>query len=427
MRIKYFFSRIILVCIFFLSLTLAIVSPHFQEGSARAVDSDSVPTLVYTNPEGQQVVAPDFNNLSFGNLPPIEESGWIQIPREFVAQLGYDPSRVWEKFTPIADVVKLGDIEDALGVGNFSLQAISDITHLDTKRIKLSALEIAQQQTIGDLVKAIPGLGKLNVSQAKPIADLIGQVGGSTGRNKIATIAQNQTLAKLPLGKHLNLSKYSLDSIPGLLATPLQNFRAWQQSSVAGVLGKSGLSSVPFSAFPNPLLNGLIQVAKVDVVWGKAEHGDSKVPSDLFISGAVKDKSDKLVPVSCSTDKSCPYMELTDAINPNKATDKSLHGKRWVVGGSNGIWVKEGYGPLANLNNGWGAAGVTVFGANFGKIALLETEESTGRARFGLFKRVCVTIPFFGKSCSPYFIGPIPLPFLDTKEKGLVIVGVAAK
>ncbi len=153
----------------------------------------------------------------------------------------------------------------------------------------------------------------------------------------------------------------------------------------------------------------------------------------MYISGAVKDKSDRTTPVPCSAGKPCPYIELTDSINPNKANDKvgdalkSLHGKRWVVGGSKGMKVKEGYGPLKNLNGGWGVAGIAVFGADFGKIALTSTDESTGRAKFSLYLRACAKIPLVGKSCSPYFIGPIPFPFLNTKEKGFVLVASTVK
>ena len=420
MRVQRLWLRIILASILIFSFMLGIFFFENNPAQAKTID-DSMPTLAYTNREGEQVLAPDFTSLTFGKLPPIEEAGWIRIPEDFVKQLGYDPSRVWGELANVADVIKLGDIEDALGVGQFSLSEIADITHLDLKKVALSAFEIAGRQTIGDLVKAIPDLGELDVSQVQPIADLVAKVGGGAWNEKISTIAQNQALAALPIGRHLDLSKYSLGSIPGLINTPLQSFKAWQQSSIAGVVGKLGLASVPLSSFPTPILNGVIQVGKVDLVWGNAEHSDGKVPN-LFISGAVKDISDTTTPVPCSAGKPCPYIELTNAISPIQ----SLHGKRWVVGGNKGMKVKEGYGPLAKLNNGWGAAGITVFGANFGKIALTNTDESKGSAQFSLYLRACAKT-FLGKSCSPYFIGPIPFPILNTKEKGLVIVASSAR
>lgn len=422
MQFKHFWLQTLLITVVVFSFVLGIFSFENTPAQAKTID-DSMPTIAYTNGEGEKVLAPDFTSLTFGKLLPIGEPGWIRIPKEFVEQLGYDPSRVWGELANVADVIKLGDIEDALGVGKFSLQAIANITHLDLKNLALSTFEIARQQTISDLVKAIPDLGGLNVSQVKPIADLLGQIGGGGDWNeKIGTIVQNEALASLQLAKYLDLSKYSLDSIPGILTTPLQSFKAWQQSSITGVLGKLGLASVPFSSFPTSLLNGVIQVGKVDVVWGNAEHGDSKVPSNRFISGAVKDISDKTTPVPCSAGKSCPYIELEDAIS----LPGSLHGKRWVVGGSKGMKVKEGYGPMKMLNGGWGAAGITVFGADFGKIALTETNESTGRAKFSLYLRACAKY-YSVKTCSPYFIGPIPFPILNTKEKGFVIVASSAK
>ncbi len=434
MRTKRLWLRILLTCVLILSLLVGMFGFENKEAQARTVDDGAMPTIAYTNKEGEQILTPDFGSLTFGKLPPIEEAGWIDIPKEFIKRLGYDPSRVWGELANVADVVKLGDIEDALGVGKFSLDAIAKLTQLDLEKVALSAVkEIVGQQTIGDLVKAIPNLGGLDVGQVKPIADLLGQVGGGDWNEKIITLVQNEALVKLPIGKYLDLSKYGIDSIPGLLNSPLESFKAWGQSSITGVLGELGLASVPFASFPIPLLNGAIKVGKVDLIWGAKEHGDSNVPPDLYISGAVKDKSDLTTPVPCTADKPCPYIELTDAINPSKANDKvgdafkSLHGKRWVVGGNNGMKVKEGYGPLKNLNGGWGAAGITVFGADFGKIALTSTDESTGRAKFSLYLRACAKIPLVGKSCSPYFIGPIPFPFLNTKEKGFVLVASTAK
>ncbi len=417
MRTKRLWLRILLTCVLILSLLLGMFGFENNPAQARTVDDSTMPTLAYTNKAGEQVLAPDFTKLTFGMLSPIEEPGWISIPKEFVKQLGYDPSREWRELANVGDVVKLGDIEDALGVGKLSLDAIADITHLDLKKVALSAFEIVGRQTIGDLVKAIPDLGELDIEQVLPIFDLVAKVSGGAWNEKISTIVQNQALASLPIGKYLDLSKYSLNSIPGLLTTRLQSFKAWQQSSITGVLGKSGLSSVPLSSYPTPLLNGVVQVGKVDFVWGGSEHGDSEA-SSLYISGAVKSRSDQTTPVPCKAEKPCPYIELEDSIS----IPGSLHGKRWAVGsatGSKGMKVKEGYGPYALINGGWGAAGVTVFGVDFGKLAVTNTNESTDKVEVSLYLRACGQYAFY-KTCSPYFIGPIH--FYDTKVKEFIVV-----
>ena len=417
MRTKRLWLRILLTSVLILSLLLGMFGFENNPAQARTVDDSTMPTLAYTNKAGEQVLAPDFTKLTFGMLSPIEEPGWISIPKEFVKQLGYDPSREWRELANVGDVVKLGDIEDALGVGKLSLDAIADITHLDLKKVALSAFEIVGRQTIGDLVKAIPDLGELDIEQVKPIFDLVAKVSGGAWNEKISTIVQNQALASLPIGEYLDLSKYSLDSIPGLTTTSLQSFKAWQQSSITGVLGKSGLSSVPLSSYPTPLLNGVVQVGKVDFVWGGSEHGDSEA-SSLYISGAVKSRSDQTTPVPCKAEKPCPYIELEDSIS----IPGSLHGKRWAVGsatGSKGMKVKEGYGPYALINGGWGAAGVTVFGVDFGKLAVTNTNESTDKVEVSLYLRACGQYAFY-KTCSPYFIGPIH--FYDTKVKEFIVV-----
>lgn len=416
MRTQRLWLQIILVGILIISFVLGVFILENNPAQAQTIDN-SMPTIAYTNKEGEQVLAPDFTRLTFGKLSPIEEAGWIRVPEQFIQQLSYDPSREWGELANVADVVRLGDIEAGLGVGNFSLNEIANITHLDLQKMALSSFEIVGRQTIGDLVKAIPELGELDVSQVQPIADLLGQVDGGDWNEKIGSIAQNEALSSLQLGKYLDLNKYSLDSIPGITTTSLQKFKAWQQSSITGVLGKSGLASVPFSSYPTPLLNGVVQIGKVDLVWGNAEHGDSTA-SSLYISGAVKGRSEQTTPVPCSADKPCPYIELEDSIS----IPGSLHGKRWVVGGasgSKGMKVKEGYGPYALLNGGWGAAGVTVFGANFGKLAISNTNESTDEVEVSIYLRTCAQYAFY-KTCSPYFIGPIH--FYNTKVKGSIIV-----
>ena len=166
-----------------------------------------------------------------------------------------------------------------------------------------------------------------------------------------------------------------------------------------------------------PLTGNKISVAVTDMVWSAVEHGDPKVPLSQFISGSVNKKG-MTVPVKCAAGKPCAYIELSDLMGASG----SNHGKRWVSGLVQK--VKGGFGPLAAVNNGWEPAGKLVFGSAF-KVVLTDTNESTGRANFALYMRACVHISFIGKSCTPYFIGGIP--WMTTREKGLIIVASTAK
>ena len=374
--------------------------------------STSIPTIAYTS-GGQQVQAPDWSKITFSSLPPIESPGWIDFQPSLIKSLGYDPSRVWLAGSSPNQFVMLGDMAEAFHMEAFNLKDISGLTGLAIESLSLNDFGLTQWQTPKSLLKAIDPLGNLPVSQIAPFRDLLDISGVKLNGSVASVIRTNPTFANSPLVK-LDLNKYSLGSIPGLTQTPIGKFAGWQQSFIAQV---PGLSFVPFDRLPLPLLGGSIRIGTTDLVWSGAEHGDGKVPPDLYISGTVNKKS-KTVPVPCKPNQPCAYIELSDPLG----TNAPLHGKRWVSGKIQK--VKGGFGPLAKVNNGWEPAGLLVFGPAF-KVVLTDTDESLGRANFALYLRACVNIPFYGKSCTPYFIGGIP--WLPTEETGFVIVASTAK
>lgn len=402
----------------FIVITLMVMSVFLVRGlpalaapTYNTSATTSIPTITYTDGQ-QQALAPDWSQITWSSLPPIAEPGWIQVPSKFVKDLGYDPSRVWFGGDRPDQFVMLGDVQEAFHMEAFNLTDISGLTGLAMESLTLNDFGLTQWQTPESLVKAIPQLGKLPVSKIAPLQDLIKLSGGGSG--SIANVIRNNsTFARLPLGE-LDLNKYNLRSIPGLSQTPVGKFKGWQQSFIGQV---PGLSYVPFSQFPIPLLGSSISLGITDLVWSAAEHGDPKVPADLYISGTV-DKNDETVPVPCKANEPCAYIELSDPVGVNAP----LHGKRWVSGKVQK--VKGGFGPLAAVNNGWEPAGKLVFGSAF-KVVLTDTNEPTGTANFELYLRACVNIPFYGKSCTPYFIGGIP--WLPTNETGFVIVASTAK
>lgn len=73
---------------------------------------------------------PDFDTITFSNLPVLQEAGAIAVPDEAVGELGWNSSRVWEAGTPLAEVMQLGDVADAFGLGNFSLDACASYHQL---------------------------------------------------------------------------------------------------------------------------------------------------------------------------------------------------------------------------------------------------------------------------------------------------------
>jgi len=275
----------------------------------------------------------------------------------------------------------------------------------------LNDLELMKWQTPASLVKAIPELGSHQVSQVKPIQDLFAQSGiSNSGAIAIAQVLEsNPQAASLPLGK-LDLSQYLIDSIPKLSETEFSKFKDWQQSFINQV---PGLNQIPLNKLPQPINAGTDVVGVASVVLGQAEHGDPKANTSYYISGSV-DLTNKTVPVACQAGTYCPYMELGDVAG----IDGALYGKRWVSGSSQK--VKGGFGILGSVNGGLEPTGRLVYGNGF-KVVLTGVNESTGTAEFSLFFRICASSPVVSKTCTPYFIGPVP--WLPVKENDLVIVG----
>lgn len=282
-----------------------------HEKPAQAQDT-TIPALTYSDRK-QQVLVPNWSRITWDSLPPIEESGWIQVPKNLVTEIGYNPSRVWKAGQTPDSFTMLGDI-DEFYLEAFKLNDISGLTDLAMNSLNLNDFGLTKWQTPSSLVKAIPQLGDLSISAVLPIRDLLSKVGAADWNEKISTIAQDKRLGNLELGKYIDLSKYSINSIPGLTQTPIGKFKAWQQSFISQV---PGLSQVPFSQFPIPFASGGMSFAYTDLVWSSAEHGDSQVPSSYFISGTI-DKKDRTVPVPCKAGEQCSYIELSDPVGESQ-------------------------------------------------------------------------------------------------------------
>ena len=375
---------------------------------AKTQELSPIPTATYSS--GKYVAkSPDWSKITLSNFPSLTQPGSFTVPQEFISKIGYDPSRSWSAGQKPDSIIMLGDVEDAFKMSSLSLKNISAIIP-DDQKLTLKDFGLMKWQTPASLLKAIPELGSLEVGQVKPIEDLFIQWGIFNSGGTIAQIVEsNPQAANLPLEK-LDLSQYSIDSIPKLSETEINKFKDWQRSYINQV---PGLNQIPLSKMPQPINSGINVVGVASLVLGKAEHGDPKADDSYYVSGRVE-RTDETIPVACYSSKECAYLELGDFAGQNGA----LYGKRWVSGTSQK--VKGGFGILGTINDGLEPTGRLVFGNAF-KVVLTHVDEPTGTADFGLFFRICTRVPFSGKTCTPYFIGPTP--WLSVKENDLVIVG----
>ena len=387
-----FLLGLLLVVVFRLAIQITtpiLAQDHIQERHYYVPD-DVTPTFTIEQ-GGLTAEYPDWQRITFSRLNGSIESGELLSQPSWDRAVGYYLSRIWDKWDSPAEFLKLGDFQGSLVEGlNLEYILNNSLTEIDINSIKLSALGLMRSQTIDSLVRAIPKLRNLRVGQVRPILALVGE---DYAYNQIGDLVDT-SLGNLSFGR-LNLNRYSLRSIPGLLGTPLSRFKGWKNSFLEEV---PGLWDLPFNyLFGNGIFTaGLI--AKADIAFGTAEAG-----LDNTISGSYEEGFS----VPCETE--CAHVELGNF----------ALGKRWISGKYQK--VKGGRGLLGLINGGKEPTGRHPFG-KWAKVAVWETNESEGSVDTALFFRYCQKTWFVDLGCTPFFLGPIP--FLSYHEKDNMIIGL---
>ncbi|MEO1671438.1 MAG: hypothetical protein AAFR77_11735, partial [Cyanobacteria bacterium J06631_2] len=308
-----------------------------------------------------QVSLPDWDNITLEDFPPIQEGG--SIGTEFNSYAGYDLSREWVAGDSLVDILKLGDVEEGFASQELSIGEIAVLTEVETNDIALSAFELAKEQSLGELVEVVPGLGQQQVSEVEPIAKLVEtRIGSGYEDTSIDSLVESDLVAKeLKLGE-VDLSQYSIDDIPGLEDTALKEFAGWEN---AGVNDVPALSKVALSQMPNPLSSVAMPVMRIDAVWSDAESNRQRTVSGSYEEGFN---------VPCTAGSRCPYIELDDIENFGSDWRLPTEGVQWIEGRdpqSGNIcpdrpWgVKGGHGVLGAINCGKEPTGRHPFGKAF--------------------------------------------------------------
>lgn len=348
--------------------------------------SPALPTqLVQLNESGTRLLLPDWQQISLSQLPSISSSG--SLP-----ELG----RRWQAGQRPDEFLSLGDLSPAFQTEMFTLGQIADLTGLDLEQVALSEFKLVANQTVEQLVQAVPLLGEHRVKEVPPISRLFQD--GYQEKTIRDVLRSRPQLAKKKLGQ-VDLSADPLTAIPNLENTQLNQFIDWDTSLVQDT---PGLGEVPLAQMPTPLAPLGDVVARIDMIYGPAEAGANTI-SGSDVEGFA---------VSC--DQTCAYIELDDLENQGARVKGDFEGKRWVSGKYQK--VQGGHGALAALNNGLEPTGRHPFGPGF-KIVVWDTNETTDTISTALFFRFCTLA-----GCSPYFIGPVP--FLSYQANAPIFVGV---
>ncbi|MCU0551791.1 MAG: M23 family metallopeptidase, partial [Leptolyngbya sp. Prado105] len=378
----------VILC-FVLSLGVMTIS-SFNRVTAQVPSTSFVAIQNYSQGNLNAPV-PDWSQITFASLPPINQNA------EFVPPNGLSlNSRSIQVGMTADQYLKLGDFQDSLYLQNLTLEQISSSSQAkyDLSQVVLKGFGLIREQTLGSLVETIPGLGDFSVEQVPPIAALLKQ-SNLLGRSLNEILKWKPNLADLKLGS-INLDQFSIADIPGLKDIPLENLQQWQNSAIADV---PGLKDMPFSKFPVALVTaGAIGV--IDIAYGEKESDRANTITGSDVQGFR---------VPCQ--KNCAYAELTGT--------EALHGKQWISGKYQK--VKGGSGPLAVVNGGKEPTGRHPYGKAF-KVVIWDVVESEGRVDTAIFFRICHRVFGIGKTCTPYFIGPIP--FMSYHEENPILVGL---
>ncbi len=375
------------------SLFFAIASIYATSPSS-AQTQINLPTRFTSDTTGQQILLPDWQRISFSQMPPIQKSGSINTN---------GLSRQWNVGDTPDKYLTLGDIDAALKPQLFSLANIANTT--DNQKINTYSLGnflLLGKQSLQHLAKIVPNLGESNVVKIRPIAALIKskspQININTPLSNL--LSQNPSLGKLQL-KQIDLSSYTIADIPNLDVVQISKFAGWQNTLIKDV---PGLNTVPLASYPLPLTeSGGGKVARIDAIWSTAEKRRQRTISGSDVAGFS---------VPCSGQK-CPYIELDDLENSGRNIRGKFEGSSWISGKYQ--QVEGGWGCLKSVNGGKEPTGRLPYGNAF-KVVVMEPNEKTDTVDSALFFR-------FKNACgaTPYFIGPVP--FFNYKVNSPIFLG----
>jgi hypothetical protein len=338
---------------------------------------------------------PDWERISFRLMPAVQQGGSLNLSN-LAEVLGYDPSRNWHAGDDLTSILRLGDLAEATNLPTRSLESILEAVGLSALSFSLADFGVVENQTLKTLVDAIPNLADLSLGEVAPLYDLVetelGRARASLLRNSaLENLIVDDRLADLPLDS-LNLTQYRLNSLPGLLDVPLEQFARWGETSIGAI---PGLADLPFVNFFTDLgTSGVF--APIDIVFGETEARRLNT-----VTGSDQVGFD----YGCNQDN-CAHLELA---GPDWLGATFLQGKQWISGNSQ--WVPGGSGCLAGKE----PTGRHPFGKGF-KVVLTDTDEASGLAEFGIYFRFSL---FCGKS--PYLIGPFP--WMSQSEKDIIFLG----
>ncbi|MEY2831602.1 MAG: hypothetical protein RLZZ574_860 [Cyanobacteriota bacterium] len=438
-----------------LRLGLALIS-IYSSTAVKSIQAAEIPTQTYDMIDGDNswagtLKAPNFSAITLRSLGSFSESGFI--PDDYDDYVGYSLGRQWQAGDAVIDVLKLGDLDEALGIGRMRLGQIVTKSGHQFHEVTLDRLGFIEEQTVASFIQANPQLKLESIENVPPLADLVTLIYGDRAKiilnlpvqilidvphqsqfnpislnkslktlsNKTFTLSQSETqaskieISEVEMGE-LDLSQYTLEDVSGMEDSFVEDFEGWKNEYAGEV---EGLADIFLDNFPNPVATTLAFVSRVDTIWSDA-HGEIKSGQSVAGSNIAG------YAVPCQTQ--CAHIELDDLENSGRDIRWISEGRRWMLGNDpnnanicpEAPWgVDGGEGILGEVNCGKEPTGRNPFGPTF-KVALWNIDETTDTAETSIFFRICIRFPV-DLGCTPYFIGPIP--WLPANREDWIILG----
>jgi len=333
-------------------------------------------TIVSYPSSALEIRVPDWNRVTFESLPGFSESG------RFFGMERSSFTRHWSASDHPLHVLTIGDFQTSFRLQDFSLATLAEIhalTHQQKRHLTLD-FQLFQDQTLASLVDAIPALAGKNAASIEPVRDLLIAA-------KTEIVLETTTLEEVfqidpSLGdinfSSLDLTAYTVSSIPGGMETPISQFDGWEE---APLFAFPLLMQTPWAAFnAPPTANGEIGVFLNDT--------DEAVATTL--SGTRAGTVD------------CSDCEFT-VVESVAGLTKWEHGSSRISSGSDAF--------PTSLE----PAGLFPFGSGF-KVVIRDERE--GEIATDLYFQVCRHEEIV--VCSPYAIGPVPFMAYQLGE-GMVL------
>ena len=350
----------------------------------------------------QQVGSVDLSNVTFNSLPPYQEAGDIASAGDLSVEMGYDPARHWEAGDQPADVFTLGDFQSSFRTQELNLDQVAQLSGLDLQQLRIDDVPFFEGKTFAEVAEAVPALKEFSLEEIPALAEVFDADLSTTVGELIDT---DELIGEMNFNDLVG--EFSVMDIPNLDLAALDSFENWQTTAMSEVPGLSDIGLGKLSQVPD-IFSGV--TGTHDISFGAKEN--TRTLTRHSITGSNKDGFS----VQCAQKRGCAHVELTGAGN--------MHGAQWIAGGEGEgqQMVNGGESVLGAVNGGKEPTGRHPFGEMF-KVVLDKTSESKGTAEFALYFKYCYKGPPVDLGCTPYFLGPVPMPILNSKEKGMIITG----